>query len=233
MTKNKVDIYIITDLLNGKHYVGQTVKGYKFRYEQHCAYALNKRKDYSQLIDLIIKNKGIENFKCELLEQVNFEDKDKKEIYYINKYDTYKNGYNCTIGGDYNPMFENSIKEKHDSIMRSDEIRTKISKSVKKAYTKELRKWFSEQSKLKWVNFNQDKKDRILEGLKVYNESKKQSIACLNENDEIVRKFNSASEACIYFNKPIKEAGHIIKVCDKYNKSGKRAKHFGYSWKKL
>ena len=29
------------------------------------------------------------------------------------------------------------------------------------------------------------------------------------------------------------EAGHILKVCDKYNKNGRRSKHFGYSWIKL
>ena len=36
-----------------------------------------------------------------------------------------------------------------------------------------------------------------------------------------------------YCNKPIKEAGHILLVCDKFNKNGKRAKHFGHYWKKL
>lgn len=41
------------------------------------------------------------------------------------------------------------------------------------------------------------------------------------------------SEACKFFNKPTKEAGHILKICNKYNKNGKRAKHFGYSWIKL
>ena len=70
-------------------------------------------------------------------------------------------------------------------------------------------------------------------GLINYNNSRKLKIACLDDNENILYKFNSASDACRFFNKPIKEAGHIIKVCNKFNKYGKRAKHFGYSWIKL
>ena len=42
MTNQKVDIYLITDLINNKQYVGQTNKGYKYRFKQHCNYALGK-----------------------------------------------------------------------------------------------------------------------------------------------------------------------------------------------
>lgn len=233
MIKNKVDIYLITNLLNNKYYVGQTCKGYKNRFNQHCLYALNKRKDCPQLIDRIIKKYGIKNFKCELLEKVSFEEKDVKEKYYIKKYNSYEKGYNLTIGGDYNPMLDKNIKDKHLKIMRDDNFRSKMSKSVLKAYTPELRKWFSNNSKIKWQNWTQDQRDKVLKGFKIYNNSRKQKIACLDENDNIIKKFESASEACKFFNKPTKEAGHILKICNKYNKNGKRAKHFGYSWIKL
>lgn len=49
----------------------------------------------------------------------------------------------------------------------------------------------------------------------------------------IQKEFESASDACRYCNKPIKEASHILNKCNVFNKNGKRAKHFGYYWIKL
>lgn len=40
-------------------------------------------------------------------------------------------------------------------------------------------------------------------------------------------------DALRYLGKPTKEAGNILRYADKYNKNGKRAKTFGYSWVKL
>lgn len=44
---------------------------------------------------------GVENFFYEVLEdQIPIDELDKREQYYIEKYDSYKNGYNSTSGGD-------------------------------------------------------------------------------------------------------------------------------------
>lgn len=44
---------------------------------------------------------GVENFYYEVLENnVPYEELDKREQYYIEKYDSYKHGYNSTTGGD-------------------------------------------------------------------------------------------------------------------------------------
>ena len=161
-SNSDIDIYIITNLINNRQYVGQTVKGYKNRFNQHCLYALNKRKECPQLIDKVIKEVGIENFKCELLEQVSYKDKDKKEQYYISKYNTFKKGYNRTIGGDYNPMFDKLIKEKHLKIMQNFEFRKQMSLSVKKAYTFHLRKWFSNHGKIIWNSWNSEQRENCI-----------------------------------------------------------------------
>lgn len=229
------DIYLITNLINGKQYVGQTIKGYLKRWQGHCVYAnrISNNKQSPQLIDQVIDKYGIENFKIELLETVPIEQKDKKEQYYIQKYDTYNNGYNLTIGGDFNPMFDEKVKQHHKEVMQSMELKTKMSTSVKKAYTDDLRKWFSNDTKQKWNNATEEQRKTIIKGFINYNNSRKQKIAMLDANDNIVQIFESCSDACRYCNRPTKEAGHILLVCDKFNKNGKRAKHFGYYWKKL
>lgn len=229
------DIYLITNLINGKQYVGQTTKGYLKRWRDHCTYAnrINIDRQSHQLIDKVIDKYGISNFKIELLETVSIEQKDETEQFYIQKYDTYNNGYNLTIGGDFNPMFDEKVKQHHKEIMQSTEMRNKMSKSVRNAYTDDLRKWFSNDSKQKWQNATYDQRKLMTKAFINYNNSRKQKIAMLDNNDNILQVFDSCSAACRYCNKPIKEAGHILLVCDKFNKNGKRAKHFGHYWKKL
>lgn len=230
---NKADIYLITNLINGKQYVGQTVQGYLKRWENHCRNASSNSNHYIQYIDKAIKKYGCENFKIELLETVPIHLKDEKEIYYIDLYDTYNKGYNNTIGGDINPMFDEKVKTKHLNIMRSDNVRQKMSKSVKAAYTPQLRKWFSNHSKNIWNSWTLDQKEKCIQGLRNYNNSKKQRVAIVDKNDKILKEFECAADACKYFNKPSKEAGHLLLNCDKYNKNGKRSKYYGNYWIKL
>lgn len=52
---------------------------------------------------------------------------DGREVYYIKKYDTYKNGYNSTIGGDYYPGAEIKYEESKVKELIKDIIETDIS----------------------------------------------------------------------------------------------------------
>lgn len=91
-------IYKITNLINNKVYIGQTVKTVEKRFQQHKN---NSNKDYfSQIVLYKAFNKyGIENFICEEIEEVENKLLDEREIYWIDYYDSYFNGYNSTIGG--------------------------------------------------------------------------------------------------------------------------------------
>lgn len=81
-----IGIYKITNKLNGKSYIGQSIHCGK-RFDEHC-----KGK---QLIDEIIQIDGIENFTFTIIKEVNKNDLSYWEDYYIIKYNTFiPNGYN-------------------------------------------------------------------------------------------------------------------------------------------
>ena len=231
-----VDIYIITNLINGKQYVGQSVNGYKERFRTHCFYEKGYKDTIPTRIDKAIKKYGKDNFKVELLEQVPYCERNEKEQYYISKYDTYRNGYNATLGGDFNPMFNEKIRQRHKEICASEEHRERSRKAAIKLFSEneEVHRKITEGNKRAWKNYDTEKRNQILRGFNEYNNSKKQKVACVDDQDNIIKVFESASNACRFTGRESGEAGNLLKACDKYIKSGKRrVKLFGYYWIKL
>lgn len=96
-----VGIYKITNKLNNKAYIGQSV---------HCGKRLDEHYKGNQLIDDVIRQDGIVNFTFEILKEVNKEDLSYWEDYYIMKYNTlFPNGYNKKWN--CNNKVRNKIKE--------------------------------------------------------------------------------------------------------------------------
>lgn len=132
-------IYKITNLINGLVYIGQTKYSAIDRYNTH----MNTYKN-THFYNSIHKY-GPQNFKLEILEDhVPNELLDEKEVYYIALYDSYKNGYNETIGGNGTRgyQFTDSDRQKmsasvkrawqrQDSLLNSKERGQKISKALK------------------------------------------------------------------------------------------------------
>lgn len=95
-----IGIYKITNLINGHSYIGLSTNIEK-RWSYHKTQYNWEREKNKSLYQAFIKY-GIDNFKFEVLEECSVEQLSEKEIYYINKYDTFKNGYNSTTGGENN-----------------------------------------------------------------------------------------------------------------------------------
>ena len=91
-------IYKITNKLNGHSYIGQTIQNVKERFYQHCAIKCDKAV-LNMAIHKAIQKYGKENFTLEILEEIDSTLLNDREKYWIEYFDTYKNGYNETLGG--------------------------------------------------------------------------------------------------------------------------------------
>lgn len=93
-------IYQITNNVNGKIYVGKTVKNnIQERWKEHLKDYKKPRCEKRPLYDAMNKY-GTENFSIKELEECSLEELNNKEIYWIKKLDSFKHGYNATAGGD-------------------------------------------------------------------------------------------------------------------------------------
>ena len=92
-------IYKITNNINGYCYIGQSINiEQRQRKEQQRAF-LPHSNEYNRVLSKAFRKYGLENFSFEILEECSVEELDEKEIFYIQKFDSYFNGYNATLGG--------------------------------------------------------------------------------------------------------------------------------------
>lgn len=110
-------IYKITNKLNGKIYIGQTVQSINCRIQKHLYNATNNPES---IIHLAINKYGIDSF---TIEQVcscfDLEELNKQEQYFIKYYNTLApNGYNLDSGGK-NRYLSELTKEKMRQVAKS------------------------------------------------------------------------------------------------------------------
>ena len=93
-------IYKITNTINGKTYIGKTIN-LKKRWYQH------RRMKENKVLYKAFNKYGIENFTFEEVISIKSEDKETLdfmlntlETFYIEKFNSYNKGYNCTLGGE-------------------------------------------------------------------------------------------------------------------------------------
>lgn len=93
-------IYKITNITNGKSYIGQSTNIHK-RWKKEIKDSNNANsQSYNYPLMRAFRKYGINNFKFEVIEECKIEELNKKEIYWIDYYDTFFHGYNQTFGGD-------------------------------------------------------------------------------------------------------------------------------------
>lgn len=148
----KGQIYLITNNVSGKKYVGQTMThrknkekyrpyGYEQRFKTHMSDALcNTKKSQSRYLANSIRKDGREAFSISLITQCELEEADSLEQHYIKEYNTlYPNGYNLTTGGkgvkwiktsDIDPLNTNPPKKRGGCKFRSEETREKMKNSL-------------------------------------------------------------------------------------------------------
>ena len=109
-------IYIIKNTVNEKVYIGKTEKCYIERFKQHCRDCKKERNEKRPLYNAMNKY-GIEKFSVSLLCETDSPEKD--EIRLIKEYDSYKNGYNATLGGDGKKYVNINIEQAINDYLKS------------------------------------------------------------------------------------------------------------------
>lgn len=93
-------IYKITNTINKKIYIGETIRDGQTRWNEHCSRAKNDL-DRKQPLYNAMRKYGIENFTFEIIEQCSDEIRFEKETYYIHLYNSLvPYGYNIIIEGE-------------------------------------------------------------------------------------------------------------------------------------
>lgn len=120
-------IYKITNLVNGKCYIGQAKDCYDRFSEHRSASRCPKDKAYNFNIHKAMRKYGINNFSFEIIEKCSKEELNEKEQYWVSYFDSYRNGYNSTIGGQ--AIYSELISKEH--ILKSTKILEELNKNQK------------------------------------------------------------------------------------------------------
>lgn len=214
-------IYKITNLVNGKIYIGKTMhEPPELRWKEH-QHEMTKERVKNRPLYRALNKYGIKNFKFEVIEKVegNLED---REEYYINYYRTYVGykdckGYNATLGGDGSPYLnlnEQDVVDYHVNIAEYIVGETAKHYNVDRSTIKKILK----KHNIFWLSSGDIKK------IELY--LKRGAIMQVDPtNTYVVNMFPTLTEANRYFNKKYKN-DVIAKAC--YMKKSHKA--YGFYW---
>lgn len=148
-------MYKITNEMDGKSYIGQTINSIQERFRVHCS---KHSEGKCPKLWNAIQAHGKDNFKIELLWSnpgCSVEELDAKEMEFIKVYDTLSpNGYNLREGGHgsrHNVESRRKISEAKKKLWdeKGDEIRKKI---AERGASEETRRKLSEKSIQKYID---------------------------------------------------------------------------------
>ena len=94
-------IYCIENKINGHKYVGLSKDCMK-RWSDHYSKCIHSKKedDIRKPLYMAMRKYGRDNFSFTIIEECPENKLKEREIYWIEKLDTFHNGYNATPGGD-------------------------------------------------------------------------------------------------------------------------------------
>ena len=98
-------IYKITNDVNDKVYIGKTLSSIEKRFHEHKKDSVRVNAENRPLYRAMSKY-GCDHFQIELIEEAPLEILSQREEYWISFYQSYKNGYNATKGGEGKQLYD-------------------------------------------------------------------------------------------------------------------------------
>lgn len=198
-------IYQITNLINGKIYIGKTERSVQERWREHIRDSQKEENKHRPLYRAFNKY-GIENFSIEIIEETSIPE--EREIFWIEQKRSFKNGYNATIGGDGKPYLDydliiatyNELQSIRDTALKIGCNETTVSRILKSNH---IQKLSSQEVNIKKFG-------------KIVNQ--------YDLNNNFIQSFPSVNAAANFLNK--KGVSHITEVC-----KGKRKTAYGFIWR--
>lgn len=110
MSQNKIcGVYKITHIGSGKSYIGIS-KNIHRRWIQHKSWVNTKNR--RSAIYAAMQKYGIDAFSWQVIEQCDVDSLEDRERHWIAVFDTFKNGYNLTAGGEYNKEYSAETRKR-------------------------------------------------------------------------------------------------------------------------
>ena len=215
-------IYKITNIINGKSYVGKTEFSIEKRFREHCLDSKKRTEEHRPLYRAMNKY-GVDKFQVELLEECSTEEAPFREQYWIGYYKTYTNGYNATLGGDGKTYIN---REEIFSLWNEGKSLKEITELTHHDAT-----YLSQILQ----NFGIAQSDIFNRSKKHWGDRAPKEVQMLDKNtEEILKTFASTREAAKYLivvnnlqsNNEGGYSTHISEVC-----RGKRKTCQGYKWR--
>lgn len=149
MTNNIIGrIYLITNIINNKKYVGQTIKPIEKRLKEHFKSAYIEKRDTYFCRAIIKYDKDNFNIIC-LEDNILVSELDAAEEYWIAWYETFgKHGYNSTSGGKQGRMSEETKKKisaAHKGVPKSEEAKRNSSIAQKGKHVGSLNHFYGKK----------------------------------------------------------------------------------------
>lgn len=203
-------IYYIKNLINNKYYVGQSQDIY-YRWNREKTFLNGDKLAWNAHLQNAWKKYGADNFEFKIIEECSLDSLNNREVFWIEKLDSFNNGYNKTLGGD---GFRGCVAW-NKGIKLSEPYRKKLSEAHKnKKHTEsqkeQLRKRLSGENNPHYGKFG-------------FDSSRGSVVYCIT----LKRFFGSASDAeriLILENIAKPNAHSILNCCKnllKYKTSGK------------
>lgn len=134
MMNKQGTIYKIENLVNGKVYIGQTIRDVDRRLQCHLV-KLRGNYHNNNYFQNAFNKYGEGNFETSIIEKCNVEQIDNREVYWINYYKNSVGVYNIEGGGNYHKIVTTETRKKLSMKSKSswlnDEIRNKRLRGLK------------------------------------------------------------------------------------------------------